>query len=68
VSNLEVAPAEVVGDPAAADGPALEVLAGREVVLGLRGDTVIRTLPHAGDPLPAHPLPTTRLKPRGRTR
>jgi redox-sensitive bicupin YhaK (pirin superfamily) len=47
VSNLEVAPGEVVGGGVAVgDAPVLEVLAGREVVLGLRGDTVLRTLPH----------------------
>jgi quercetin 2,3-dioxygenase len=46
VSNVEAAPGEVLMGDGDAGGPVREVLAGREVVLGLRGDTVLRTLPH----------------------
>ena len=46
MSNVELAPGEEVVGGDTASGPVREVLAGREVVLGLRGDTVIRTLPH----------------------
>ncbi len=48
MSNLEPAPREAVcgGRAAVAAEPVRELLTGRDVVLGIRGMTVTRTLPH----------------------
>jgi redox-sensitive bicupin YhaK (pirin superfamily) len=47
VSNLETSAPEVLCDPAPAQGPVVELLPGREVVLGTRDGTMVtRTLPN----------------------